>query len=126
MLNDKEFSVLELLKTFCGREYKLFSLSVLCEGLQPISFSLEEMESVLKTLDEKGYVEIKYFKGEEVLIKPLPLGYSVIKHEQKPQILQSPPQKPLTKKDKLTVFFICFLGSLIGSFAVFVLGMLLC
>ena len=126
-LKDEEFALLEFLKTNCGKEYKLFSLNVFFDkAIDEKTLSVEKVEEVLKSLDEKGYIEIKYFSKDEVLVKPLPLGFSVVKTTQKPQILQLPQQTVLSRKEKIKLFGLCFLGGLTGSLFCFILQVFLC
>lgn len=127
MLKEDEFAVLEFLKNNCGKEYKLFPLSKISR-LEGDGFYLDDQkaETLLKNLDEKGYIEIKYFSCGEVLLKPLPLAFSVVKQLQKPQILQIPQQQTLSRKEKYTIFLLAFLGGFLGEIISVFIGVLLC
>jgi hypothetical protein len=125
MLKEDEFSVLELIKNFCKKDYKLISVDTINSLLEEMQTE-EETQVVIKRLDEKGYIDVKYYGEEEFLVKPLPIAYTVIKQDQKQLSVNDFLQPTFNKKDKTEFLLICFSGSAIGGIIAFLLGVLSC
>lgn len=128
MLNDREFSILTYLKQICSKGYTLVSSKSLLEYFKPEDVNAEQIGQTIIGLDEKGYLELKYFDGEEFLIRLLPPCFSAKRKEEKKEIF--PPQSftmPIQDKKHLSkVVLFAFLGSFLGSLLSAVIGVFLC
>lgn len=128
MLNDREFSILTYLKQICSKGYTLVSSKSLLEYFKPDEVSTEQIGQTVIGLDEKGYLELKYFDGDEFLLRLLPPCFSAKRKEEKNEILplQTSSIPNQEKKYISKIVFFAFLGSFLGSLLYAIIGVFLC
>ncbi len=124
-MDNEYISLLDYLKTECENDYKLLTVKKVLKDLNEKLSSSENLSEdkfrvMLKILDGGGYVDLKYFDDEVILIKPLLKSFLVF-HERKVE----PPQESVILEEKpdfrqkfipLVLSFLSgFLGALLGG-----------
>lgn len=124
-MDNEYISLLDYLKSECENDYKLLTVKKVIKDLnEKLSFSENLSEDkfrvMLKILDGGGYVDLKYFDEEVILIKPLLKSFLVF-HERKTEIPQERviiEEKPDFRQKFIPLilsFLSGFLGALLGG-----------
>ena len=129
MYMDNEYiSLLDYLKTECENDYKLLTVKKAVEDLNGKSSFSERLNEdkfrvMLKILDGGGYVDLKYFDDEVILIKPLLKSFLVF-HERKTEIPQE--RVIIEEKPDFSQKFIPLILSFLSGFLGALLGGIIC
>lgn len=122
-MSENYVSLLEYLKSECGRDYKLFVIADTVETLNSAYFNFEPISNdqfrlMIRELYNGEYIDLKHLDEDVALLKPLSKSFSIKKEVEKKQEKQ---EIVVERKDKkewvfFLISFACsFIGALLGG-----------